>query len=60
MVGEVDQHPTREGSDGQAIIVVDSPKMGFHSQSATETAPSADLGDVPLTHEEVCEGIPSE
>ena len=34
--------------------------MGFHSQSTFETAPSTDLGEVPLTHEEVREGIPSE
>ena len=34
--------------------------MGFHSQSASETVPTADLGEVPLTREEVREGIPSE
>ena len=38
-VGEVDQHPTGEGSDRQAIVVVDSPKKGFHGQSTSETAP---------------------
>ena len=59
VVGEVDQHPIGEGSDGQAIVVVDSPEMGFHGQSVSETAPSANLGEVPLTHEEVREGIPS-
>ena len=59
-VGEVYQHPTGEGSDGQAIVVVDSLEMGFHSQLASETVSSADLGDVPLTHEEVRKGIPSE
>ena len=60
MVGEVDQHPTGKGSNGQAIVVVDSPEMGFHGQSASETMSSENLGDVPLTHEEVQEGIPSE
>ena len=60
MVGEVYQHLTGEGSDGQAIVVVDSLEMGFHGQSASKTVPSADLGDVPLNHEEVREGIPSE
>ena len=30
VVGEVDQHPTGEGSDGQAIVVMDSLEMGFH------------------------------
>ena len=30
MIGEVDQHPTGKGSDGQVIVVVDSPEMGFH------------------------------
>ena len=39
---------------------MDSPDIGFHGQSALETTPSADLGEVPLTHEEVREGIPSE
>ena len=39
---------------------MDSPEIGFHGQSASETALSADLREVPLTHEEVREGIPSE
>ena len=60
VVGEVDQHQIGEGSDGQAIVVVDSPEMGFHGQSVSETTPSADLGEVPLTHEEHWESIPSE
>ena len=30
VVGEADQHPTSGGSEGQAIVVMDSPKMGFH------------------------------
>ena len=59
VVGEVDQHPTGEGSNGQVIVVIDSPLIGFHGRSAFETAPSADLGKVPLIHEEVRDGIPS-
>ena len=34
--------------------------MGFHSQLPSETVPTANLGEVPLTREEVLEGIPSE
>ena len=34
--------------------------MGFHGQLSFEIAPMADLGEVPPTHEEVWEGIPSE
>ena len=30
VVSEADQHPTGEGSDGQEIVVMDSPEMGFH------------------------------
>ena len=30
VVGEADQHPTGEGSNGQAIVVMDLPEMGFH------------------------------
>ena len=60
VVGEADQHPTSEGLNGQAIVVMDSPEMGFHSQSNSKTVPSTDLGEVPLTHAEVWEGIPSE
>ena len=33
VVVEADQHPTDEGSDRQAIVVMDSPEMGFHGQS---------------------------
>ena len=47
VVGEVDQHPIGEGSDEQAIVVMDSPEIGFHGQSASKTAPTADLGEVP-------------
>ena len=59
VVGEADQHPIGRGSEEQAIVVMDSPEMGFHGQSALETTPSKDLGEVPLTHEEVQEDIPS-
>ena len=53
MVGKAIEHPTDEYSDEQAIVIMDSPEMGFHGQSVSETAPSVDLGEVPLTHEEV-------
>ena len=53
VVGEADQHPTSEGSKGQAIVVMDLLEMSFHGQSAWETALLTDLGEVPLTHEEV-------
>ena len=56
----VGEHPTGEGSDGQAIVIVDSPEMGFHGQLVPKTALTTDLGEVPRTHEEVLEGIPSE
>ena len=60
VVGEADQQPTGEGSEEQAIVIMDSPKMGFHGQLALETTPSTNLREVPLTHEDVREGIPSE
>ena len=60
VVGEVYQHPTGEGSNEQAIVVVDSPEMGFHGQSVSETVPTSYLGEIPLPHEEVREGIPTE
>ena len=44
VVGEVDQHPTSGGSEEQAIVIMDSPKIGFHGQSTLETMPSTDLG----------------
>ena len=34
--------------------------MGFHGQSVLESVPSANSGEVPLSHGEVREGIPSE
>ena len=30
VVGEADQHTTDGGSEEQAIVVMDSPEMGFH------------------------------
>ena len=30
VVGKADEHPTGEGLDRQAIVVMESPKMGFH------------------------------
>ena len=60
VVGKADQHLTDGGSEEQAIVVMDSPEMGFHGQSALETTLPVDLGKVPLTHEEVQEGTPSE
>ena len=59
VVGEADQHPTGGGSEEQAIVVMDSPEMGFHSQPTFESAPTTDSGEVPQIHEEVREGIPS-
>ena len=53
VICEADQHPIGEGSEEQAIVIMDSPEMGFHRQPAMETAHLADLGEVPLTHEEV-------
>ena len=38
---------------------MDSPEIGFHGQSIFATAPTTDLREVPRTHEEVREGIPS-
>ena len=52
VIGEAYQHSTRGGLDEQAIVVMDLPEMGFHSHSAMETAHLADLGEIPLTHEE--------
>ena len=42
------------------LNILDSPEMGFHGQSASETMLSADLREVSLTHAEVQDGIPSE
>ena len=57
VVGKATEHPTSEGSNGQAIVIMDSPEMGFHGQSVSKTEPSSDLREVPLTHEEVREDI---
>ena len=43
----------------QAIAISDSLEMGFHGQSASETALLVDLGEVSPTHAEVHEDIPS-
>ena len=59
VVGEADQDPTGGGSEEQAIVIMDSQEMGFHGQSASESIPTADSGEVPRTHEETREGIPS-
>ena len=52
VIGDADQHSTDGGLEEQAIVVMDSPEMGFYGQPATETAHLVDLGEVPLTHEE--------
>ena len=44
----------------QAIVVSNSPEMGFHGQSASETALLGDVEEVSPTHVEVKEDIPSE
>ena len=36
--------PSDKSSDVQAIVVSDSPEMGFHGQSTSETALLANLG----------------
>ena len=50
-----DQHPTDEGSDVQAIVIFESPEIGFHDQLALDIALSTDLGEVSLTHAKVQE-----
>ena len=44
----------------QAIVISDSPEIGFHGQSVSETNLFEDLGEVSLTHAEVQENVPSE
>ena len=39
VVGEVDQHPTGEGSNGQAIVVVDLPEMVFMANRLLRPCP---------------------
>ena len=58
MAGEASQQPSDESLDVQAIVISYSPEMGFHGQSASETALVVDLGEVSLTHEEVQEDLP--
>ena len=58
VVGEADQHLTSRGSEELVIVIMDSPVMGFHGKSALKTAPSTDLGEIPLTHEKVQKGTP--
>ena len=60
VMGEAEQHSPDGGLEEQAIVVMDSIKMGFHGQPAMETAPSDDLEEAPLTHEESQGGVPSE
>ena len=43
VVSEADQYLTDEGSDKQAIVVMDSPGMGFHDQLASKIELSTDL-----------------
>ena len=59
MVGKATEHTTGEGLNGQAIVIMYSPEMGFHDQSSSKTVLFADLGEVSLSHTEVWEGIPS-
>ena len=60
VAGEASQQPSGGSSDVQVIVVSDSPEMGFHGQSASETALLVDLGQVSPTHAEVQEDISSE
>ena len=55
---EASQQPSGESSNVQAIAVSDSPKTGFHGQSALETTLVVDLGEVSPTHAEVQEDLP--
>ena len=68
MASEAGQQPFGESLDVQAIIISDSPKTGFHGQSASETnflvdqgevSPLVDPGEVSPTHAEVHEDVPS-
>ena len=52
VIGEANQHSTNGGLEEQAIVVMDSPEMGFHGQPTIETDHLVDLGEVPLSHEE--------
>ena len=59
VASEASQQLFCESSDVQAIAISDLPEMGFHGQSASETALLVDLGEVSPTHAEVQEDIPS-
>ena len=60
MTCEASQQPTDESSDVQALVISDSPEMGFHDQSASKTTLSVDLGEVAPIHAKVQEDIPPE
>ena len=60
VAGEVSQQPFGKSSDVHALVISDSPEMGFHGQSASKTALLVDLGEVSPTNAEVQEDIPSE
>ena len=53
VVGEASQQPSDGSSNVHAIVISDSPKIGFHGQSASETVLLVDLGVVSPTHAEV-------
>ena len=59
-MGKADQQSVGGVSEEQAIIVMDSPKMGFHGQSTMEIAHFSDLEEVPPSHEEAQVDIPLE
>ena len=58
MTGKASQQPTGESLDVQVIVISNSPEMGFHGKSASETAFSMDLEEVSQTHVEVQKDIP--
>ena len=57
---EADQHSADGGSEEEAIVVMDSPEMGFHGQPTMETAHLADLREVHLTYKETKGDISAE
>ena len=42
VASEASKQPSGESSDVQAIVISDSPEMGFHGQPASETTLSVD------------------
>ena len=58
VTSEASQQPTDKSFDVQAIVVSDSPEMGFHGQSALKTALLVDLGEVSPIHAKVHEDFP--